>query len=329
MHRKLLACILFSSVLLLALLSYYFKHAYNILNYNHSVKPDLLVAEGWMGEEYLESVKNEFLKNDYQLLITTGFPYTRGWTMGIQGKLVFDTRLVTVQPDSLGGYLINLKARGTKACSQYPHFIILADTLPIGEGYVSREFRSYSFRYTGHQKPENITILYDNDLYTRLRDRNLVIHEISVNDQPIKVANNNAAYFVKSQGAYHFKQYLATNTAELVAKWLIQSGIPSDKIVPIVTQKPWRSRTYSTAKDVAEWIGQRFPTEKRSLTIITEGMHSRRSYYLYKKACDRKCYVGVKFIPDRKVNFYTWWRYRYGWQKVLYESVGLIYALCI
>ncbi|MCK9204562.1 MAG: YdcF family protein [Bacteroidales bacterium] len=101
-------------LLLFFLLVFYgFCNIYGLLSPTHREKTDILVLEGFISDYVLQEAIEEFRKNNYQLLITTGTPFEYGEllapyknTATVAGmsllKLGFDsTKLVIVSTDEI------------------------------------------------------------------------------------------------------------------------------------------------------------------------------------------------------------------------------------
>ena len=78
---------------------------------------------------------------------------------------------------------------------------------------------------------------------------------------------------------------------------LMHAGVPADKILAISTKNYSLSRTYSTAKETISKIDSIFPDQKLTINIVTRAIHSKRTYYAYKKNIGPKDSVGVIIAP--------------------------------
>jgi hypothetical protein len=315
-------------VLLIASAVIYFRNAYHFLSISESVAPDILVVEGWLHEDALSQAKKEFSKRNYRLLLTTGFPNDKGYLMGSNGKLVFymDHR-ITASKDNI--YKITLLVRGTKAKKAYPHFILFADTFLIGDGYSSFFKRTFAYNIICNNPPDSVILKFDNDAVTRYGDRNMFIYSISVNNQVFRTDNENVICYYRKNGEYYLHQQLSPSSAQDAANYLKDSGIPDSLIIPVITTHKIKSRTFTTALDIKEWLRINTPGPKHALTVFSQGPHARRSYILYKKAFGTSADIGIISCPTGSFDSSNWWQTRTGWESILYETAGLIYASII
>ncbi|HJZ41571.1 MAG TPA: carbohydrate-binding domain-containing protein [Bacteroidales bacterium] len=315
-------------MLLIIAAGYYFRNIYPFLSISRPVEPSILVAEGWLNEEALELAREEFLLHEYKLLLTTGLPYKRGYMIGSNGKVVFETgHRGLASPDST--YRINLLMRGTKSMKAFAHVKLFADSLEIGDFFSSRKKRNFTCDVKLDNPPSFIAVEFDNDTYTKNSDRNLFIYSVTVNNQVFMADNEKVTYYIRKSGKYYFRFHFSSSSAEDVANFLISSGIPDSMIIPLVTTRKIKSKTYTTALDLNNWLQKNRPAYPEPVTIFSPGPHARRSWISYRKAFGDSIPVGVISCPDRHVSSENWWKTRKGWRKVLYETAGVVYATVV
>ncbi len=64
----------------------------------------------------------------------------------------------------------------------------------------------------------------------------------------------------------------------------------------------------------------------KSINIVTEGAHARRSGLLFEKALGRQVDVGVISVPSPDFDAGHWWHYSQGLEDVVQEGLGYLYA---
>jgi uncharacterized SAM-binding protein YcdF (DUF218 family) len=315
--------LLFSALAILIIFT--LSRSYAFLSYSRSVSPEILVVEGWMTEEALLKSRDEFLRNHYQYLITTGFPHHDGYRMPFNGKIIFNIKnLVEKSPDNR--YIITILARGTKAFSKYAHFRAFADTIELGDHYTGPGMNSYEFRIKLEKPPDSIRVEFDNDNYTTYRDRDLYVYSVSINNRVLSVNNKEVSYYYRQNGVYYLYEQLMHSRALSAANLLVHKGLPDSLVHPVESIHRIKSRTYTTALDVRKWIAQHDERNLHSITIVTQGCHARRSYLSYKKAFGDSVNIGVICLPEQDMNSSNWFMSINGWKNVLYELAGLIYV---
>jgi hypothetical protein len=318
-RKYLIICLLIIGTLLFLLFG-----SYNYLGYTRLVNPSILVVEGWLPEEVLQAARAEFLNRDYKLLITTGFPYVHGCRMGSWGRMVFNLGHTEVHSDSV--IKVSVTLRGTRAKGEFAHFVVSADSTVLGEDFSSHRTKTYSYRLEKGPYPRTITVEYDNDAYTRLRDRDLYVYSVSVNNTHYPANDTHVTWFERRSGKYYFIKKLSNSIATDAAAFLELAGIRDSLVVPVESNEKIKSKTYTTALDVKKWLSENKQEGDRSITIFTQGMHARRSYASFRKAFGRDFNIGVISSPDARINRFNWWKSARGWKRMLYEFAGLLYV---
>jgi hypothetical protein len=326
MKRKRIAFFLLFCFVSIALYLY-FSRIYSFLAINRPVIPDILIVEGWLPENSIDMAYREFYASGYRSVITTGFPYSRGFMMGSEGEL----RFIIPGRDHFteSALSVTITARGTRACHEFPHFRLYADTVLIGESYTHSKILDYTFLYQTYQFPSAIIIDFDNDAYSRLRDRNLVIYSVTVDGVQYNVNHPNVTYYIRKKGRMDTipDQKLNVSKADETAVRLIELGIPDSSVIPVPSEHKIKSKTYTNGLDVYTWFQQNPDQKIKSVTILTSGSHARRSYVSYRKAIqDKSIEIGVISCYDPQINKTNWWKTRKGVQEILYETIGLLYA---
>ena len=102
---------------------------------------------------------------------------------------------------------------------------------------------------------------------------------------------------------------------------LLHEEISGSKILSISTLNSNLSRTYSTAKETMHKIDSLFPGQNFRFNIVTRALHSRRTYYAYKKNCKPGDEVGVIVVPPLKPIV---WNNR---KRNLKELAGIVFNL--
>lgn len=301
---------------------------YSFLSLNQpSASADVLVVEGWVGERVLDRAKEEFLNGDYALLITTGIRKNTGYLIGSGGNVVFDVRgELDPSPDS--SYTISFLMRGTPVRREFAHVTLYADSSEIGDCFTARRKQNFTFSIRKARPPNRITIVFDNDTYTRKQDRNLLVYSVTINERPFPANSPRVSYAYNRNGVEQVRQLNTSNATE-AADYLKSIGIPDSLVVPVETLTKVKSRTYTTAIDVKDWLDKNRSDDCKSLTILTQDPHARRSYISFRKAFGDSLDIGVISLPARDFSKDNWHRSAIGWKTILYELTGVLYATLI
>lgn len=112
--------------------------------------------------------------------------------------------------------------------------------------------------------------------------------------------------------------------ASVGADLLRKEGIPSEALQMVPTHVIGRDRTYSSAVALKDWF-RKHDLQVRSLNIVTEGTHARRSRLLFQEALG-DVEVGVIAVPSPDFDARHWWYYSEGVQGIVEEGLGYLYA---
>ena len=95
------------------------------------------------------------------------------------------------------------------------------------------------------------------------------------------------------------------------------------QVIPSTTRD--RDRTYGSAVAAREWL-KRQGIAPKSITVVTLGVHARRSRLLFEKAFGSKTVVGIVAIENREYDPIYWWRYSEGVKEVVSEGMAYLYV---
>ena len=114
------------------------------------------------------------------------------------------------------------------------------------------------------------------------------------------------------------------NYAELAASRLTNMGFTGTNLLKVPGPDVPKDRTYHTALLVRNYLLTN--TTHRSFDILSDSVHSRRTWLLYKIACEPEIKVGVIANPTPDFDPKTWWKTSNGVRIVLNEAIGYLYA---
>ena len=116
-------------------------------------------------------------------------------------------------------------------------------------------------------------------------------------------------------------QTSASVGAELLKKY----GVPNESMQMVPSRVMDRDRTYGSAVALRNWFRENnMPV--RSINVLTENVHARRTSLLFRKALGDDVAVGVIAVPNPDYDSRHWWRYSQGVKDVVSETVAFIYA---
>jgi hypothetical protein len=114
-------------------------------------------------------------------------------------------------------------------------------------------------------------------------------------------------------------------SAEAGAAMLVKLGLNADAVRPIPAPRTRKDRTYISAIALRNWF-LRYGVRERTLTVISLGVHARRSRALFQTAIGSSVRVGVLAIEDRSYDPSRWWRSSEGFRTVTDEVIAYLYA---
>ncbi len=314
------------SLVVFVTIACFIAHSYRFLSINKPVASQIMVVEGWLDEQSLLQARDIFNSHDYRAVITTGIPHTEGYKMGSGGKAVFN--LHNLLHDSVPAfYKICLLQSGTSVYGIFPRFRIWIDSTEIAVSYSEKRATEYACQADISSPVHTITVVFDNDEVSAWRDRNFYFYTLTVNNRIFHPGNCEVSYFIRKGGKYYFKKQYKPDTANDALHYLAMNGIPVSSISSVVTAKQVKlSRTYSTATDVKSYLEALYPERIPSVTVVTRGIHARRTWISYQKAFGKDTAIGIISLPDNKLTSKNWWKSLKGWKSMVYEITGLMYA---
>ncbi len=114
-------------------------------------------------------------------------------------------------------------------------------------------------------------------------------------------------------------------SASVGADRLKAAGIPATLVVMVPSRVTERDRTYSAAVALRRWLEQD-EDSVRSLNVVTEGVHARRSRLLFEKAFGETAEIGVIAVTNPGYRAERWWQYSEGVKEVISEGAAYLYA---
>ena len=114
--------------------------------------------------------------------------------------------------------------------------------------------------------------------------------------------------------------------AEKSARYLISIGLSTEKIIVIPTPESAQARTFLSAVVVRNWLQKR-SINNVVLDVFTEGVHARRTYYLYNLAFRSTADIGIYASMPLRYELPIWWETSEGAKLTLTELFGFIWAV--
>ena len=113
--------------------------------------------------------------------------------------------------------------------------------------------------------------------------------------------------------------------ASVGADLLKKVGVPGELVQMVPSHVSGRDRTYSSAVTLRDWFHEH-NMRVRSINIVTEDAHARRTRLLFEKALGKDVLVGIIAVPSPDYDAKQWWQYSEGVREVIGEGVAYLYA---
>jgi uncharacterized SAM-binding protein YcdF (DUF218 family) len=113
--------------------------------------------------------------------------------------------------------------------------------------------------------------------------------------------------------------------ASVAADLLKRYGLSDESLQMVPSRIMDRDRTYGAAVALRNWFREH-DMHIRSLNVLTENVHARRSRLLFSKALGPGISVGIIAVPNPDYDARRWWRYSEGVKDVGSEAIAYIYA---
>jgi len=116
-----------------------------------------------------------------------------------------------------------------------------------------------------------------------------------------------------------------STAASIGAGRLRAEGLTKELVQMVPARSVARDRTFSAAVALKNWLREN-KIEVKSINVLTEDVHARRTRLLFQKAFGDEITVGVIAVPSPDYDSSRWWRYSEGVRAVLGETIAYVYA---
>jgi len=113
--------------------------------------------------------------------------------------------------------------------------------------------------------------------------------------------------------------------ANLARDYLVLHGIPENQVTAVPTPHSDQDRTYLSALMVREWLAHA-QIAADALDVVSSGVHSRRSWLLYRTAFGPRVSVGIIAAPPTAYDPDAWWTTSTGAKVVVSEALNWLWT---
>jgi hypothetical protein len=321
-RRKKLVIIILA--LLVSIILFFFPIIFSLSDYlskTEKVKANLLIVEGWLPSYAIKMAYDEYKKDNYELVITTGIKISEYCLVFTNGYLIFHTSDKFRQDKNVTDHSIEVDAFSELEGKNCAHFNVFVNDVLAGNFMADKKKRKYEITWRGSlSELDSVVVEFDNDMVGEFGDRNLFVKEIIIDHKSHISYQNNSEYDIgKINGRFKIKNNF-TSFAESARNELLSMGLDSSLVISVPGNRVRINRTLTSAMAFLEWLNKS-NIKPEGINIITLGAHAKRTWMTYNKILDGKYNIGIISLPDFKTS-----RSRKNTVfKTLRETFGIIY----
>ena len=279
------------------------KYLSGYLSKSEQVRGNVLIVEGWMPDYAFELAFEEFQRNKYDYIVTTGMKaYPPYYTLYTNGFLIFNTKKFVRDNNMTGQHVFEINAFSELGGENRAHFNVYLNDSLAGDFLSGKVKRNYSLNWKGNlHRIDSVMVEFNNDYWGDFGDRNLYIKELIIDHKiVIPYLKNTIFQYVKPNGIGREINDVNSN-AEAARNRLIAMGMDSSRIFATPCEKVTTARTLTSALAFRSWA-QKSKITITGINIISMGNHARRTWMTYNKVLGEKYSVGIVSLPDQKIS---------------------------
>lgn len=292
------------------------------LSETERVNANVLLVEGWLPHYTIRMVIDEFRKNGYEHIITTGLRSTPDYfNVYTNGSLIFYTSGTHLTDSVTANHTIEIKASSSLNGENRALFNVLINDSLAGNFIADKKKRNYKLTWVGRLSAiDSVSVRFLNDRVGDFGDRNLFVKEI-IFDNKISIPYQlNSIYSYSESGRTVKIKNDYVSYAKLARNRLLAMGIDSSLVVEVPGKKVTLNRTLCSALAFRDWL-KTSDIEVIGINIATLGTHAERTFMTYNKILDRKYDIGIISLPDFRERHSRIYKVL----KTIRETIGIIY----
>jgi hypothetical protein len=299
-----------------------FNYLSGFLSKSAQVKANILIVEGWLPDYALDIAYDEYQKNKYDYIITTGIKYSPEYVnLSENGYLIFYTKFKGTDDTEIRQHTIEVDATGSLNGEYSAHFSFYVNGSIIDGFTVDRQKQRFSSKWKGSlSQIDSVMVQFNNDRIDEKGDVNLFIKDIIIDHKFTIPYLNNSEY---DKGYLDGKRRLVNNSissAQSAKKWFLEKGIDSSAVISVTGERVKVNRTLTGALAFRDWV-KKSDINIKGINIISLGTHARRTWMTYNKILNEKYEIGIISLPDYKNSSSR----ENKALKTLRETLGIIY----
>jgi hypothetical protein len=314
------------SISALILWQIFIKPAFNYLSgylsRSEQVKANILVVEGWLPENALKLAYEEYKRNGYEFIITTGLKLEPSYfKIYSRGFLIFYLKNRFSDIRESGTHTIEVDALSELEGIHRAHINVFINDSLRGDFFAEKRKKILSVNWYGCLKDiDSVMVEFTNDHWGDFGDCNLFVKEIIIDHKITIPYQKNTVFDVYELGGNDriFNNY--DSKAELAKNQLFLLGIDSSIIKAVPGKRARINRTLTSALALRDWL-KTSKIDIEGINIISMGTHARRTWMTYNRVLNEKYKIGIISMPDLLENHSAQNKIL----KTVRETLGIIY----
>jgi len=292
------------------------------LSKSEQVNANILIVEGWLPDYATINAYEEFRKNGYDYIITTGLnSIIQYFMLSMHGYLIFYPTEILSNGGNERHHIIDIEAYSELGGDNRAHFNLFINDSLVGDFLAIKRRKKYRINWEGNIKDiDSIIVQFTRNGIGVRDDQHLYVKEVIIDDS-IKIPYlNNTEYDI---GALDGKNRMINNfnsLASLTRNRLLALSLDSSLIMAIPARKVRINKTLTSALAFRDWLNTT-DIDIKGINIMSLGTHARRTWMTYNKILNEKYEVGIISIPDKKYSKFTFRNLFF----TIRETLGILY----
>ncbi len=286
-------------------------------------KADIMVFEAWVSESLVNVVSDEFNTEDYKLIVVTGIESgeLNFCQIPMNGYLIFYPDPSLMNDKEIRNHNIDITVHSEMGGKYSCHFNFFVNDTLLSEFIADDKERKYSLIWNGALKDiDSLMVYFDDDYLDEGGDKNLYVKEITINNKINIQYKYNSVYDIGRIGGTNRFINNYNSESELSRIHLMKSGIDPSLIIAITGKSSRINRTLKSALAFRRWLSN-YNGNVKSINIISDGIHSRRTMITYKSILKKDIEIGIISLSEPAKEGFP----KHRFMEILNETIKLVY----